>query len=224
MRVMSSRALAAAAVAALALIAGCGGAGPAADAGSTAGTGSSADPHASHGSAGGSAAFEGGLVEPRRAAPPLRLREIGGGTLDIRRLAGDPVLVTFVFARCPDVCPLIMETLAAARDLAGPAGERTRVVAVSVDPEGDTPGVVREFLAARRLDGVVSYLVGTRPQLEAAWRDWGVATTVPRDDPALIEHTALIYGVSAGGDLTTAYPVGVEAAAVARDLPRLAGS
>jgi protein SCO1 len=104
------------------------------------------------------------------------------------------------------------------------AGRATRVIAVSVDPEGDSPAVVRRFLERRGVGGFVDYLVGSRPALERTWAAWGVATDVPTDDPALIEHTSLIYGVSASGELVTAYPVGFEPAAVARDLPRLAAS
>jgi cytochrome oxidase Cu insertion factor (SCO1/SenC/PrrC family) len=117
-----------------------------------------------------------------------------------------------------------MSTLRAARGAAGPVGERTRVVAVSVDPEGDTPAVVRRFLGARGLTGEVDYLVGSRAELEATWAAWGVARSVPRDDPELVEHSSLIYGVTASGDLATAYPVGIGARAVARDLPLLARS
>ncbi len=144
--------------------------------------------------------------------------------MDIRDFRGAPVLVTFVYANCPDVCPLIMANLAKARRDAGAAGRSTRVIAVSVDPEGDTPPVVRRFLQRRGVAGFVDYLIGSRPRLEATWRDWGVATDTPTDDPELIEHTSLIYGVSASGELVTAYPVGFDAAAVARDLPRLAAS
>lgn len=167
-------------------------------------------------------AFEGGLVAPVRAAPPLRLTDSAGRPFDLRELRGDPVLVTFVYASCPDVCPLIMQSLSRARELAGPVGARTRVVAVSVDPEGDTPEVVDAFLRRQRLRSSVRYLVGDRARLERVWSAWQVATRVPRSDPHLIEHTALIYGISAGGDLTTAYPIGFNPAAVARDLGRLA--
>jgi protein SCO1/2 len=215
---MRRRALAGWAVgAALVLAAGCGGSGS--DVADTRGAG-----HAGEAAATAAAGFEGGVVSPRRQAPPLRLRDIDGRTVDIRDFRGDPVLVTFVYANCPDVCPLIMENLRRVRAMAGPPGARMRVIAVSVDPTGDTAPVVRRFLAAHRVRGLVSYLVGTRPELEATWGDWQVATTVPRDDPELIEHSALIYGVTASGELATAYPVGFEAAAIARDLPLLAGS
>lgn len=193
-------------------------------------TGTAAGGHAGHvttdheGHVIGTVTYEGGQISPVRSAPPLKLTDIDGRTIDIRDLRGAPVLVTFVYATCPDVCPLIMSSLAQARRDAGAAGKSTRVIAVSVDPKGDTPSVVRRFLQRRGVSGFVDYVIGSRAELEPVWSAWGVATAVPTDNPELIEHTALIYGVSASGDLVTAYPVGFDAAAVARDLPRLAAS
>jgi protein SCO1 len=97
-----------------------------------------------------------------------------------------------------------------------------RVIAVSVDPTGDTPPVVRRFLEARRVQGFVDYLVGTRAQLEPVWKAWGVAEQVDKQNPELIEHSALIYGVTASGELATAYPVGFTPQQIAKDLPLLA--
>lgn len=170
------------------------------------------------------AAFEGGVVSPRTTAPPLRLRDVDGRTVDIRDLRGRPVLVTFVYANCPDVCPLIMENLHRVRELAGPLGTQMRVIAVSVDPAGDTPAVVRRFLAAHQVRSFVDYGIGDRATLERVWADWQVSTQAPKDDPEAIEHSSLIYGVTAGGELATAYPVGFEAESIARDLPLLARS
>jgi cytochrome oxidase Cu insertion factor (SCO1/SenC/PrrC family) len=103
-------------------------------------------------------------------------------------------------------------------------GKQMRVIAVSVDPEGDTVPVVRTFLERRRVGGFVDYVVGDRAELEPVWKDWQVATQVPKDNPELIEHSALIYGVTASGKLATAYPVGFEPEAIVRDLDLLAGS
>ena len=197
----------------LGLAAGCGGSSD--DSAATGGT-----DHAGH----TATAFEGGTVSPVRAAPPLRLRDIDGRVVDIRDMRGDPVLVTFVYANCPDVCPLIMSNLRTARRDAGALGARTKVIAVSVDPKGDTPAVVRRFLTQRRVGGFVDYLIGTRAELEPVWEAWNVAQQVPKDDPELIEHSALIYGVSSSGKLLTAYPVGFRPDAIARDLSLLANS
>jgi protein SCO1 len=180
-------------------------------------------PHEGH-AAMASQEFEGGIISPRRQAPPLRLTDIDGKAVDIRDLRGHPVLVTFVYANCPDVCPLIMENLHRVRRIAGPLGKEMRVIAVSVDPAGDTPAVVRRFLAAHRVNGFVDYGICDRSTLERVWADWQVSAQAPKDDPEAIEHSSLVYGVTASGELATAYPVGFEAEAIARDLPLLARS
>ena len=214
---MSSRALAAVAalVLTVGLVAGCGG---------SSGDQAAADTHAAHSGLTTTAAFEGGVINPRREAPPLRLKDINGKTVDIRDYRGEPVLVTFVYAHCPDVCPLIMENLRRVRADAGPLGKKMKVIAVSVDPKGDTVPVVRNFLQAHRVNGIVDYLIGTRAQLEPVWANWQIARGVPKTDPELVEHSGLIYGVTASGELATAYPVGFEPDAIVRDLPLLAQS
>jgi protein SCO1 len=199
----------------LVLLAGCGGSSDdAAHAGAT---------DAAH-HAGARTDFEGGLVTPRRQAPALTLDNIYGQDVDIRDLRGHPVLVTFVYATCPDVCPLIMSNLRQVRADAGALGRQMRVIAVSVDPEGDTPAVVRRFLTTRGVEGFVDYLVGSRAQLEPVWKAWAVAEQVDKTNPELIEHSALIYGVTASGELATAYPVGFTPEQIAKDLPLLAES
>ena len=214
---MNSRALAAVAalVLTVGLVAGCGG---------SSGDQAAADTHAAHSGSTTTAAFEGGVINPRREAPPLKLKDINGKTVDIRDYRGEPVLVTFVYAHCPDVCPLIMENLRKVRADAGPLGKKMKVIAVSVDPKGDTVPVVRNFLQAHRVNGIVDYLIGTRAQLEPVWANWQIARGVPKTDPELVEHSGLIYGVTASGELATAYPVGFEPDAIVRDLPLLAQS
>jgi len=169
----------------------------------------------------GTVPFEGGTISPMRQTPPLVGKDIDGRTVDIRDLKGHPVLVTFVFANCPDVCPLIMTNLRQVRERTD-LGKQMRVIAVSVDPKGDTVPVVRKFLQRQRVGSFVDYVIGDRAQLEPLWEDWQVATQVPKDNPTLIEHSALIYGVTASGKLATAYPVGFEPDAIVRDLDLLA--
>lgn len=196
---------------------GCGGSDDSGDAGGA----TTAAEHTDHAGT-APAAFEGGTISPRREAPPLELEDIDGHTVNIRDLKGHPVLVTFVYSHCPDVCPLIMDNLRRVREDSGSLGKQMRVLAVSVDPKGDTPDHVRGFLADHRVQGFVDYLIGDRPTLEGVWSDWQISEQAPKDDPEAIEHSSLIYGVTASGELATAYPVGFEAEAIARDLPLLA--
>jgi protein SCO1/2 len=206
-------------VLAVLLAAACGGDSDSGDAGAAEVVSVSSEPeHLGHT---GTVPFEGGTISPRRAAPALVGTDVDGRTVDIRDLKGHPVLVTFVYANCPDVCPLIMSNLRQVRETSE-LGKRLRVIAVSVDPEGDTVPTVRTFLERQRVGDFVDYVVGARAQLEPLWASWQVATQVPKDNPELIEHSSLIYGVTASGQLATAYPVGFEPDAIVRDLELLA--
>lgn len=167
------------------------------------------------------AGLSGGLVSPRVVAPPLSLTDENGARVDLADDRGDAVFVTFLYTNCPDVCPLTTEHLKTALDQM-PAAERKRVriIAVSVDPKGDTPSAVRRFLARHRMTGRMSYLVGSAGELRPTWQRWGVAA-VTDTSSSFVSHSALIYGVAADGRLTTVYPWNMEPSAIVHDTPRL---
>ena len=64
---------------------------------------------------------------------------------------GKLVLVTFLYTNCPDVCPLITQNLNQALQMLGPKRDDVRVLAVSVDPAGDTPESVDKYAKAHHL-------------------------------------------------------------------------
>lgn len=67
----------------------------------------------------------------------------------IRTLAdfkGKAVVIFFGFTQCPDVCPTSMTELAEARRLLGPDGDRLQGLFVSVDPERDTPEIMKQYV------------------------------------------------------------------------------
>ena len=166
-------------------------------------------------------AFRGSRLQPEVQAPRFGLREISGKPVEITDNRGHATFVIFVYVHCPDVCPLIVQQLRRAQDLL-PAAERPRIVAVSVDPKGDTPGAVRTFERNLRMTGRMQYLIGTRPQLEATWARWKIGARVPKNDPEFVEHSSPIFGISASGKQTTVYdPTNVTAKDLAHDAPLL---
>ena len=158
------------------------------------------------GDAGEVGGFSGGTVTPLKAAPELGLRTWSGRRVAMADYKGQAVLVTFLYVKCPDICPLIVDNLVRVKDRLGPAGKRVRIVAVSVDPTGDTPATVKRFLVTHRAQGDVDYLIGSRAQLEAAWARWGIGARVNKDHPELVEHSGVIWGVDARGRRATFYP------------------
>ena len=161
-------------------------------------------------------------VSNPKPAPPLVLANYAGGTVNVASDRGKAVLVTFLYTHCPDTCPLMASKLhTALSDL--PASERAKValIAVSVDPVGDTPATVGRFVSAHELTGEMKYGIGDRPQLARVWSAWGVGTQRTKN-PEVIEHTALIYGIDASGKIVTVYPASFTPAQIVHDVPRLA--
>lgn len=166
-------------------------------------------------------AFRGARLQPEVQAPSFGLREISGKPVEVTDNRGHATFVIFVYVHCPDVCPLIVQQLRRAQDLL-PAAERPRIIAVSVDPKGDTPGAVRTFEKNLRMTGRMQYLIGTRPQLEATWARWKIGARVPKNDPEFVEHSSPIFGISASGKQTTVYdPTKVTSKDLAHDTPLL---
>lgn len=156
-----------------------------------------------------------------RAAPRIRLADARGGTFDTRSLAGRPYLVTFLYANCPDVCPLIGAQLRETLERLGGDARRVGVVAVSVDPRGDTPASVRAWLERQREPRQFHYLVGTQRALEPVWRAWYAAPQIPGDPESA--HTAIVWLVDARGRLAAKVAAGrpFDAGGLARDVRSL---
>jgi protein SCO1 len=96
------------------------------------------------------------------------------------------------------------------------------VIAVSVDPHGDTPASVAAFLGARGLIGKIQYLIGSEAELARTWSAWSVGSTREVGHPSRVAHSALVYGISASGKLTTVYPASFAPSQIAHDVPKLA--
>ena len=152
--------------------------------------------------------FQGQTLDPPQPAPELStLRNYNGENFNLASDRGKAVFVTFLYAHCPDVCPLIAANLHNAYAKMTPA-QRSKVyiVAVSVDPHGDTAGTVASFMKAHQLAGEGKYLIGKSSQLVPVWKSWQVGSEADVSHPELVSHSALIYGVSGSGKLYTIYP------------------
>lgn len=170
------------------------------------------------------AKYAGIAALPSKPAPPLVLDDSLGHPIDLDQYRGEAVVVTFIYDHCPDVCPLIVGNLHTALAQLGADARKLQVIAVSVDPRGDTPKTVRAFLQAHRMTGWMEYLIGSRPRLESVWRAWHILSksSSRKAGPDLVEHSALVYGISASGKITTLYPSNFTPSQIVHDVPILA--
>ena len=70
--------------------------------------------------------------------------------------------------------------------------------------------------------GRMQYLIGSSSELARTWAAWSVGSTRDAGQPELVSHSALIYGITAGGRLKTIYPASFEPSEIVHDVPRLA--
>jgi protein SCO1/2 len=163
-------------------------------------------------------------LNPPRSAPDFTLRDSLGRTVTFSQYRGKAVLLTFIYDHCPDVCPLIVSHLHTALTQMGPAkARRVQIVAVSVDPKGDTPKTVNTFLAQHLMTGRMEYLIGSRRQLARVWRKWGVGVKGTPDSRE-VDHSAFVYGITASGQVKALYPSNFKPSWIVHDVPILAAT
>jgi protein SCO1/2 len=126
--------------------------------------------------------FAGALRPAGMPTARFALHDQDGRVVDAATLRGRPAVVTFLYTSCRDTCPLVADQVRGALDQLGSAS--VPVVAVSVDPRGDTPLAAKRFLARHGLTGRARYLLGSRAALAPVWRQFGV-----RPQDAGSDHT-----------------------------------
>jgi protein SCO1/2 len=135
----------------------------------------------------------------KNMAPDFTLTDgVTGKSLTLSSLRRNTVALAFLYTRCPDVCPLTAGQFRAAQRSLGDDASKVEFVAVSVDPEGDTPAAVREFSDLHDLSDRWHYLIGPRAQLEAVWALYGVGSFASSGARA-VEHNDAVYLIDGRG-------------------------
>lgn len=169
-----------------------------------------------------SSSFRGSEASPPKAAPGLQLHNYLGNTINIGQYRGKALFITFLYTNCPDVCPLITANLHAAQGMLGSQQlAKTQILAISVDPRGDSPKAVAAFLKRHEMTGRMQYLIGSAHELAHVWKEWNVGSEQDAQQPQLVNHTGLVYGISASGKLTTLYAANFKPSDIAHDAPLL---
>lgn len=146
-------------------------------------------------------------------ARTLQLKDFDGKTRTLGEFKGKVVFVFFGFTQCPDVCPTTMAELAEVRRRLGADGDRVQGVFVSVDPERDTPVLLKTYLTG--MDPSFIGLTGSPPEIEATAREFKVFyQKVPTSGGGYtMDHTAGAYVFDPSGQvrLFVRYGLGVDA-------------
>lgn len=152
----------------------------------------------------------------------LTLPDVEGKERTLADFKGKVSVVFFGYTQCPDVCPTTMAELAAIKRAMGADGDRVQGIFVTVDPERDTPEVLKPYLAA--FDPSFIALRGSPEQTAEAAREFKVFfAKVPGKTPDsyTVDHTAGSYVIDPQGHLRLFERYGAPAEDLQSDLKQL---
>lgn len=136
-------------------------------------------------------------------ATDFRLYDPEGKERTLADFRGSAVLIFFGFTQCPDVCPTALARAVEVKQLLGTDGERLQTLFVTIDPERDTPEVLKAYTAA--FDPSFVGLSGDMQRIAEVAKDFKVYyKKVPTGASYTMDHTSLSYVYDTQGKLRLA--------------------
>ena len=126
---------------------------------------------------------------------PFTLLDGDGHAITDRDFRGHYLLIYFGYTFCPDVCPTTLNEVAAAFDKLGKKADNLQGLFITVDPQRDTPAVVRDYAAAfsKHIEG----LTGTPDQIATVAREYRVyyapQHTATSGNSYTVDHSSILY-------------------------------
>jgi protein SCO1/2 len=124
---------------------------------------------------------------------PFTLTDQNGQKITDADFKGHPFLVFFGYTHCPDVCPTTLFEVSEIMRALGPDAGGVRSLFITVDPERDTPGVLKDYLSS--FDPHLTAASGSPEAIDKVIKSYRVyARKVPREDGEYaMDHTAIVY-------------------------------
>jgi protein SCO1/2 len=136
---------------------------------------------------------------------PFRLVDQDGKTVTDADLKGKWSLVYFGYTHCPDACPTALNDIAIALDELGSKRSAVRPVFITVDPERDTPEVLKAYVTA--FDAPILALTGTPEEVAQAAKGYRVyyAKHPEAGGDYSMDHSSVIYVMDPEGRFTASF-------------------
>ncbi len=130
---------------------------------------------------------------------PFRLTSHEGKPFTDADLKGKPFAVFFGFTHCPEVCPTTLYDLTQDLEALGSDADRLRVAFITVDPEQDTPDLMKTYLSS--FDPRIVGLTGTPEEIAAVAKAYKIYyRKVPTDSGYTMDHSATVFLMDGRGD------------------------
>jgi protein SCO1/2 len=166
--------------------------------------------------------FEGPTLAHPQQAPGFALRDQNSRLMRLSAQRGHVVLLTFLYTHCPDLCPLTASRLNAVLRIVG--NRNVEVLAVSVDPWGDTPAAVRKFVHERQLVPSFHYLTGQPAALRRIWLTYHTSSTATRTTHNRVDHTLFTLLIDQRGRGRVVYDATAQPREIVHDIRLLLGT
>jgi protein SCO1 len=149
---------------------------------------------------------------------PFQLLDQDGKSVSDADMKGRPFLVFFGYTHCPDVCPTTLFEMSQMLHALGPDAGRIGALFITVDPERDTPAVLKDYLGS--FDPHLRGLTGDPAAVDAALKAYRVyAKKVPiKDGDYTMDHTAVVYLMDKNGRFVAPFNMKRTAEAEAADV------
>jgi protein SCO1/2 len=161
-----------------------------------------------------------GVTAPASIGGPFRLTDQAGQTVTEKSLQGRPSLIFFGYTHCPDVCPTSLFEMSEVLRAMGKDADRVNALFITVDPERDTPAVMKNYLSS--FDPHLKGLTGAPDAVAKVLSEYRVyARKIPlKDGDYTMDHTALIYLMDRDGHFVAPFNLKQTPEAAAADLKR----
>jgi len=107
-------------------------------------------------------------------AVDFSLTDQKGATYRLSAAKGKVVVLSFIYTHCDDICPFVTLKVKDARDLLGPLADKVEFVAVTTDPERDTPKVNAAYSRDAGLYDSWHFVTGSVAEVKKVWTDFGI--------------------------------------------------
>lgn len=167
-------------------------------------------------------AFSGIDITGADYATGFSLTDHNGQPRTLADFKGKAVVVFFGFTQCPDVCPTSMTELAEAKRLLGTDGEKLQGLFVSIDPERDTPEIMKAYMANFDPTFLALYAApNALPDLAKSYRIYYRKVEGKTPTSYSMDHSAGSYVYDPKGRIRLYHRYGSGAQALASDLKLL---
>ena len=162
------------------------------------------------------------LLQSPRPLGTVVLLDQDGREFPIDRLEGRWSLLFFGFTQCPDVCPTSMTEMAQAKQLLGADGDRLQGLFISIDPERDTPEIMKAYMAAFDPTFLALYAKPEElPEVAKSFKIYYKKVVGSSPETYTMDHSAGSYVYDPQGRVRLYHRYGTGAQALADDVKRL---